>query len=97
MIIIHGGATFEPHTRDRIEQAGRVLQTASQREDGCIHYSLTWDLDDPNTIHLLEIWVDADAHAAHRASEPAREFTALAAESAVATPVFHRYEGTPAG
>ena len=91
MIVIHGGATFRPELRERVHAAANDLQANSRTEDGCVHYGLSWAVDDPDTICLIEVWRDADAHRAHTAMAHTVAFRDLAIEAAVAPPAFVRY------
>ena len=94
MIVIHGGARFRAEDRPRVEAAARVLHDSTQAENGLIHYGLSWAVDDPNQICLLEVWRDADAHKSHTQMPYVEAFRDLAAKLAVAPPAFSRYEAT---
>ena len=97
MILIHGYADFRPEERDRVAAAAVDMQAASRAEDGCVHYGLSWDASEPNRIHLLEIWRDAEAYDGHKGSEHGVAFTALANETVASPPSFFHYDAEPTG
>ncbi len=46
-----------------------AMVAASRGEQGCVSYSLTVDLIDPDVLWINERFVDADALAVHRQSD----------------------------
>ncbi|MBK6671866.1 MAG: antibiotic biosynthesis monooxygenase [Actinobacteria bacterium] len=95
MIIIHGWADIEPARRDEVAEAAVALEAKSLTEPGNIHYGLSWSVERPNRLCLIEVWTDAAAHHAHTEEANVRAFSQLAAASCVEPPTFERYEGQP--
>ncbi len=69
MQIIAGTVTIAPENYDEFMTHARVMMAESRAEDGCHAYVFTQDGDDPSVIRLYELWEDADALAAHAASD----------------------------
>lgn len=96
MIIIHGWADIDPEERERVAEAAIALEAKSVTEPGNVHYGLSWSVERPNRLCLIEVWTDADAHHVHTQEPNVRAFSELAAQSCVKPPTFMRYEGQPA-
>ncbi len=69
MQIIAGTVTIDPETYEEFMSHARVMMDESRAEEGCHAYVFTQDGHDPSIIRLYELWEDADALAAHAASE----------------------------
>lgn len=65
MIIIGGDMKIKVEQRAEAIAAFVAMQKASQAEAGCITYVFSADLEKEDTIHLFEIWEDAETLAAH--------------------------------
>ena len=65
MIIIGGTIHFNPTDRQATLDAIQRMMAASQAEEGCLVYTFSADLADPNTLHLYEVWTSAEALDAH--------------------------------
>ena len=65
MIIIGGDMKIKVEHRAEAIAAFVAMQQASQAEEGCITYVFSADLETEDTIHLFEIWKDAETLAAH--------------------------------
>ena len=67
MIALFVSFWIRPDTRDRfvagIEEQAR---TSLAEEDGCVHFDVCVDVDDPDHFLLYEIYADEEAFAAHR-------------------------------
>jgi quinol monooxygenase YgiN len=89
MIIVHGGITVDPARIGDIEEAGATFQKASKAEDGCVEYQLSWKIDEPGNLRLLEIWESRDKHEAHKDQAHTREWTTFISSVATAAPQFY--------
>ena len=68
MILITGTVRLHADKLDAARPHLRALIEATRREDGCIAYSYSEDLETPGLIHVFEIWRDGEAlHAHHNA------------------------------
>lgn len=65
MIIIGGDMQINVAYRAEALAAFHAMQKASQAEAGCITYVFSTDLEAEDTVHLFEIWEDAESLAAH--------------------------------
>ncbi len=65
---------IEPEKREAGLKLLLDLVAATQKEDGCVEYTLWADLKSPNTFFLYEEYKDADAFATHQASEHFQSF-----------------------
>ncbi|MEZ4683131.1 MAG: putative quinol monooxygenase [Caldilineaceae bacterium] len=65
MVIIGGDMKIKVEHRDDAIAAFVTMQTASQAEEGCITYVFSADLEAQDTIHLFEVWENAETLAAH--------------------------------
>jgi quinol monooxygenase YgiN len=65
MIVVAGTVRVDPTklqiARDEMEK----MITASRAEDGCIAYSYSVDVLDPNVAHVFEVWRDREALERH--------------------------------
>lgn len=94
MIVIHGWADIGPERRDEVATAAAELQASSRTEPGCVHYGLSWALDDPNRICLVEVWKDAEAHRTHTTMPYVESFRDLAASASSSAPTFFRFDAS---
>lgn len=67
-IALFASLTAQPEHRAALEQALRQMVEASRREPGNLRYDLFVRGDDAATFDLFELYADAAAVAAHRAS-----------------------------
>ncbi len=66
--------TFAPEDRDEMEEAARLLATASRKEPGCVNFIPHHVEGDPDTIVIYEQYRDEAAQSAHRASEHFKKY-----------------------
>lgn len=67
-IALFASLTAQPEYRTALEQALRQMVVASRREPGNLRYDLFVRDEDAATFDLFELYADAAAVAAHRAS-----------------------------
>ena len=60
---------FASEDRADVVETLRALTEASRKEPGCVSYIAHHLEDDPDTVLIYEQYRDADAQAAHRASD----------------------------
>ena len=65
MIIIAGTVEIDPEKREAALTAGRELEAATRRQEGCLDYVWTIDGLSPSTIYVYERWASEAALAAH--------------------------------
>lgn len=79
MLIIEGWLKLGAGEFDRIADAARELVAATNREDGCLLYAFSRDVDDPDLIRIVERWTGDEALAGHSASAHVAAFNKVMA------------------
>lgn len=80
MLIVLGTAELGEGALDAGRQALETMITASNAEEGCLHYSYAQDILDPSLLQITEKWVDETALAAHFQTPHMAEFQAALAD-----------------
>ncbi|MGP2442688.1 putative quinol monooxygenase [Streptomyces sp. JW3] len=91
MIIVHGGVSVVSDRVDEVGAAGAAFQKSCLAEEGCVEYQLSWQLDQPANLRLLEVWTSREAHNAHKARSHTAEWTRFIGGVAAAAPEFTEY------
>lgn len=68
MIILAGTIRIAQGQREAALEPMRRMVEATRSEPGCISYAFSFDLHDDHLIRIFEVFRDAEALAAHRAS-----------------------------
>lgn len=74
MLLVQGWIKLATGEFDKVVDQARAMVTATNQEDGCIHYSFSRDVGDPDLLHIAERWRDGDALGAHGKSAHMAEF-----------------------
>jgi len=74
MIVILGTMNVDPSDRDALLEAARPLMAETRKEDGCLQYCFTADLDDPGVVHIVERWESEAYLEPHLKAEHIRAF-----------------------
>ena len=80
---------------DKVEEMRTVLMALlepTRREDGCVSYILTQNLDDPTDFTFIEEWESREAIQAHLGSEHVAEALSHLPEVGAADPDIRSYE-----
>jgi quinol monooxygenase YgiN len=85
---LHGRLVAKPGRRD--ELAKHMVETAMDMEhvDGCYAYIVYRSLDDPDSVHITELWRDEQAHRA------CLELPLVRTAIQKGMPLIARFEGT---
>lgn len=94
MIIVYGGNPVREDARAEVEAAAATFVTASRAEPGCIEYTLSWEMNQPAQVRLIEAWESAEAHKAHTEQPHTKAWAEFMKTVATAPPVFHRSSAT---
>ena len=94
MLIVLGSAAAAPGRRDELVAAARAVTAATQGDRGCLAYSFSAVLEDPDRIHSLEIWADRAALDEHMTHGHTREFLRVAPGLVAGEPSMSFYEVT---
>lgn len=92
MIVIAGTVPLKPEARAEAIAVARTMVAATRREPGCRAYRFSLDLDDQNLVCIFEEWEDAEALAAHFASDHMRVFREQLPRLIAGVPALRRYE-----
>jgi quinol monooxygenase YgiN len=68
MIILAGTIRITPGQREAALEPMRRMVDGTRAEPGCVQYAFSFDLQDDHQIRIFEVFRDAEALAAHRAS-----------------------------
>jgi quinol monooxygenase YgiN len=68
MIILAGSIRIAPGKRDSALVEIRRMVEATRAEPGCRAYTFAFDVNDDHQVNIFEVFADAAALAAHRAS-----------------------------
>lgn len=82
---------IKPERREEY-MAEMLLNAKGAREDepGCLRFDVVQDAQDPNTIHLYEVYRDEAAFAAHQASPQFQRMQAATGDWRDGAPTVHR-------
>ena len=93
--MIHIAGTVRVREVAAAEEAIRALVAASRAEDGCIEYSLCFDLLDPNLVWINERWETMEALGAHSKTEHYKAWGAKAAGLGISDSSIRLYTEEP--
>ncbi len=64
-VVIHGSCEVRAEEVANVAAAAPEFLAAVEREEGLVAYDLSWDIRNPNVLHLLEHWQSEDAYRVH--------------------------------
>lgn len=79
MLIVLAKARLGAGALDSLKEPIAAMVAASNAEDGCIAYTFTTDVLDPQVLHIVEKWQDEAALMAHFATPHMAAFQAALA------------------
>ena len=97
MLIILSSATAAPGRRDELAAAAREVVAATRSDQGCLAYTFSADLDDPDRILGLELWADQVALDAHMSHPHTEAFLAAVPDLVAGPPDMSVHEVIPWG
>ena len=74
MIIVKGTMKLSEGGAGRLKSAIDAMTAATRAEDGCAHYSLIPDADNPDLLHVREEWRDRAAWGLHLVTDHLIDF-----------------------
>jgi quinol monooxygenase YgiN len=74
MIIVVGTAEFDPAQADIIDRAFVAMIEKTRAEEGCLLYSVGFELGVTGILTIAERWITLDAMRSHSASDHMLEF-----------------------
>lgn len=94
MIIVAGIVQIEAEHREAAMLAMANMMDETRKEDGCISYTFSADIEDESRFHLFEEW-ESQAHLeAHFATPHMAEFRAASADLGERIAEIHTYVAT---
>jgi quinol monooxygenase YgiN len=74
MIVIHSDVPVKPDSRTAAIELLEDIADRSRAESGVVDYRVTSDLEDPNTLRIIEQYEDETAQQSHESSDHVAEF-----------------------
>ena len=74
MIIVEGFVQLAPGEINRFRPAAIEMLRETRNEPGCLTYAFATDLDDPETVRIVERWESEDALTKHFATPHMAKF-----------------------
>jgi quinol monooxygenase YgiN len=68
MIVIAGHFVLDPGKREQAIAAAREMMSETRKEEGCISYTFSAELDEPGRFRIFEEWEGEEALNAHFAA-----------------------------
>ena len=74
MVVMHSEVPIDPAFREAAMELMAWMAAESRAENGVIDYRVTADIEDPNTLRIIEQYEDDEAARSHESSEHLDEF-----------------------
>ncbi len=74
MIIVEGWIELSEGDIDRIRVAALTMMAETRKEEGCLLYVYSTELENPNTIRIAERWANMEALQVHGKSAHMADF-----------------------
>lgn len=74
MIVISGTIPVKPEMKEEASQLALEMQKATLAEPGCQVYRFSFDVADPNTMCIFEVWESDAALGSHFKTEHMKKF-----------------------
>jgi quinol monooxygenase YgiN len=92
MIVVMGEVRMGDGEIDRLQADIAAQMAATEAEDGCIQYTFSRDVTDPNRMLVTERWRDAAALEAHMKAPHMATFNAVIGGAKIININIKRYE-----
>lgn len=92
MIILHGCLRVATGKRDETLTAIEALVETSRAENGCVAFSVAFDIFDDHLLRVVEAFQDEAAWAAHRKSQHVAQWQTAASLLGVSDIELRRYD-----
>ena len=97
MIVIAGHVVLDPKHREKAEAAAREMMSETRKEQGCISYTFSADLEEAGRFRIFEEWEGDEALRAHFASPHMARFQQAVGGLGVREMKVQRYEVSKVG
>ena len=97
MIVIAGHVALDPERREQAEAAAREMMSETRKEQGCVSYTFSADLEQPGRFRIFEEWESDEALRAHFTSPHMARFQKAVGGLGVREMKVQRYEVSKVG
>ena len=97
MIVIAGHVVLDPKQREKAEAAAREMMSETRKEDGCLSYTFSADLEEAGRFRIFEEWESDESLRAHFASPHMARFQQAVGGLGVREMKVQRYEVSKIG
>ena len=91
MLIVYGGVHVDPARVPEVTEAARAFELRCRAEGGCVQYVLSWRIDEPSRIQLLEAWESEEAWESHKQQPHVQEWTSFIVAASAGPPEFSHH------
>jgi quinol monooxygenase YgiN len=74
MVVVNGKVQTTRADIDALRDAIAVMEKASRAEEGCVDYTFSVEVNDPDVLRITEKWDNVEALIAHMATPHMAEF-----------------------
>ena len=74
MVVVNGVVNSSAEDISALKEAIAVMEKASREEAGCVDYTFSVEVSDPDTIRITEKWENVEALQAHMTTPHMAEF-----------------------
>lgn len=74
MVVVNGIVRTTGEAISALREAIATMEQASREEEGCIDYTFSVEVNDPNAMRITEKWETVDALRAHMATPHMADF-----------------------
>jgi quinol monooxygenase YgiN len=74
MVVVNAVVKTTPEDIDALRGAIGIMETASREETGCVDYTFSVEVSDPNVMRITEKWQSVEALKAHMTTPHMAEF-----------------------
>ena len=92
MLIVAGEVIVEEGAIDSARDAVRTMEEETRKEDGCLTYAFSTDINSPTTVRVFERWESQQALSAHMKTPHMAAFGATIAKIKPKSMSFKVYE-----
>ena len=97
MFVIAGTITLDPAKHDEAAAAALEMMRETHKEEGCVAYVFSADLEDPAVFRLFEQWESQEALDAHFAAPHMAKFRGVIGGLGVKDMSVQKYEVSSVG
>ena len=91
MILILGTIQFDVAQATEAHALAAAISAHSVKEEGCVHYSVGFDVNNPDRLQVTEFWRDTNAFQAHLETPHVKAFREALAKLRVYDRVIKRW------